>query len=65
VAAEAEVELLALTHISSRYLVRDLRKEAEAAFERTIIPRDFDSVSIPLPERGGPEHVRGAEPPTA
>jgi ribonuclease Z len=65
VAADAEVELLALTHISSRYLVRDLRKEAQEAFEPTIIPRDFDSVAIPLPERGGPEHVRAAEPPAS
>lgn len=58
-AAEADVKLLALTHISSRYLVRELRKEAEAEFERTIVPRDFDSVQIPLPERGEPVHVRG------
>ena len=61
VAAQAEVGLLALTHVSSRYPVRELRAEATAVFEPTIVPRDFDSVVIPLPERGGPEHVRGDE----
>jgi len=30
-------------------------------FEPTIVPRDFDSVVLPLPERGGAEHVRGEE----
>lgn len=60
-AAEAQVKLLALTHISSRYHVRDLRREAEAEFEPTIVPRDFDRVEIPLPERGGPVHHRGEE----
>lgn len=58
VAAEARVMLLALTHVSSRYPVRELRDEAVAVFEPTIVPRDFDSVVLPLPERGGPEHVR-------
>jgi ribonuclease Z len=57
-AAEAEVALLALTHVSSRYGGGELRDEARAAFAPTIVPRDFDRVEIPLPERGGPEHVR-------
>jgi ribonuclease Z len=57
-AAGAEVGLLALTHVSSRYGGRELRDEARAAFERTIVPRDFDRVEIPFPERGAPEHVR-------
>lgn len=58
-AAAAEVNLLALTHISSRYPVSALQDEARAAFENTIIPRDFDRVEIPFPERGPPVHVRG------
>lgn len=57
-AAEAEVVMLALTHVSSRYGGGELRDEARGEFERTIVPRDFDRVEIPLPERGGPEHVR-------
>jgi ribonuclease Z len=60
VAADAEVELLALTHVSPRYLGRELREEATAVFERTIVPDDFDRVEIPFPERGGPRHVRGS-----
>ena len=27
-------------------------------FEATVVPRDFDLVAIPFPERGGPELVR-------
>ena len=57
VAVAAEVSLLALTHISSRNMVRDIRAEAEAAFANTIIPRDFDRVEIPYPERGPARHI--------
>ena len=39
----------------------ELRDEARAAFERTVVPRDFDRVEIPFPERGPPEHVRGED----
>ena len=59
-AADADVGLLALTHVSSRYGGGELRDEARTAFERTIVPRDFDRVEIPFPERGAPEHVRAA-----
>ena len=57
-ARQAEVELLALTHVSQRYAGPDLRDEAREVFEHTIVPRDFDRVEIPFPERGGPVHVR-------
>jgi len=57
VARDAEVGLLALTHISTRYAGRELCDEARAIFPDTVVPRDFDSIEIPLPERGGPEHV--------
>jgi ribonuclease Z len=60
-AARAEVALLALHHVSPRYGGRELREEARAVFERTIVPRDLDRVEIPFPERGAPVHVR-AEP---
>jgi len=59
-AAEAGVRLLALTHVSPRYSGGELRDEARSAFENTIVPRDFDSVEIPLPERGPPIHHRDA-----
>ena len=59
-AAEAEVGLLALTHLSPRYSGGEIRDEARAVFERTIVPQDFDRVELPLPERGGPVHVRAS-----
>src|SRR4051794_29868116 len=63
VATAAGVELLALTHVSPRYAGGELRDEARAVFPRTIVPRDFDRVEIPLPERGGPMHIRASDRP--
>jgi ribonuclease Z len=60
-AADADVVLLALNHISPRYGGPELREEARAVFERTIVPHDFDRVDIPFPERGEPVHVRSRE----
>jgi ribonuclease Z len=57
-AREAGVTMLALTHFSTRYPVGILRDEARAIFPRTVLPRDFDSIEIPFPERGEPELVR-------
>ncbi len=57
VAREAEVQMLAVVHISSRYHVGTVLEEARAIFERTVAPRDFDLIEIPFPERGGPELV--------
>ena len=57
-AREADVRLLALVHFSTRYPVGRLRDEARAVFERTVLPRDFDAIEIPFPERGEPELVR-------
>ena len=57
-AKEADVRLLALIHFSTRYPVGRLRDEARAVFERTVLPRDFDAIEIPFPERGAPELVR-------
>jgi ribonuclease Z len=56
-AAEASVRMLALTHISPRYSISEVRTEAETAFEKVVVPRDFDRIEIPLPERGEPIHV--------
>ncbi len=58
VAADAEVTLLALTHLSSRYNGKEIGDEAGAVFPDTVVPRDFDTIEVPLPERGGPELVR-------
>jgi ribonuclease Z len=62
-AAAASVHMLALTHVSPRYSGGQVREEASAAFENVIVPRDFDRVEIPFPERGGPVHVRASERP--
>jgi len=58
VAADAEVRLLALTHVSSRYTGGAIRDEAREVFADTEVPRDFDTIDVPLPERGAPELVR-------
>ncbi len=58
VAREAGVRLLVLTHISTRYAGGEIRDEARAIFERTAVPRDFDSVEVPFPEKGDPELQR-------
>jgi ribonuclease Z len=55
IAREAGVSLLALTHLSSRYLGSVIEKEARAVFERTVVPRDFDVIEIPYPEKGEPQ----------
>ena len=57
-AAEADVGLLALVHISSRYHVGAVLGEAKEEFDRVVAPRDFDEVQIPFPERGEPLLVR-------
>jgi ribonuclease Z len=57
-ALEAEVRLLALVHLSTRYGGREIRDEARAVFPETVVPRDFDAIEIPFPERGAPELVR-------
>ena len=61
IARDAEVRLLALTHLSTRYFPRDVRDEARAVFGNTVVPRDFDEIAIPFPERGEPALVK-AEP---
>jgi ribonuclease Z len=57
-ALEAEVKLLALVHLSTRYGGREIRDEARTVFPDTLVPRDFDAIEIPFPERGAPELVR-------
>jgi ribonuclease Z len=52
-ARDADVRLLALTHISSRYGGRELREEARATVAATELARDFDTIDVPFPERGG------------
>jgi ribonuclease Z len=59
VAADAGVTLLALTHVSPRYFGPDLAREARAVFPETVVPKDFDVIEVPFPERGSPRLVKG------
>ena len=62
IARAADVKLLALTHLSTRYFPRDVRDEARTVFPATIVPRDFDTIEIPFPERGEPHLVKEDAP---
>jgi ribonuclease Z len=63
VALEAEVSLLAVTHLSPRYFGPDVAEEARAIFPETVVPRDFDVIEVPFAERGVPRLLRGAAAP--
>jgi len=58
VAADAEVAMLALTHISTRYPAGRLRDEARAVLPGAIVPHDFDTIDVPFAEKGDPELIR-------
>jgi ribonuclease Z len=59
IARDANVRLLALTHVSPRYFGPELAREAREVFPATIVPRDFDIVEVPFSERGEPRLVKG------
>jgi ribonuclease Z len=54
IALEANVRMLALTHVGLRTAPRELELQAREVFPETVVPRDFDIIVIPLPERGAP-----------
>ena len=63
VAKLADVRMLALTHLSTRYFGSELAGEARKVFPKTVVPRDFDVIEIPFVERGAPQLVKaGARP---
>jgi ribonuclease Z len=62
-ARDAGVRLLALTHISPRYFGPEIADEAREVFPRTVVPRDFDVIEVPFPERGEPTLVKGGAVP--
>jgi ribonuclease Z len=59
IARVADVGLLALTHLSSRYFGPDVAREARAVFAETVVPKDFDVIELPFPERGAPRLIKG------
>ena len=62
-AAAANVQALALTHVSTRYRPSELQAEATEVFADAFVARDFDLVELPFPERGRPVlHPRGGRP---
>jgi ribonuclease Z len=68
IARESEVRMLALTHLSTRYGGGEVKREARAVFENSVVPRDGDVIDIPFPEKGPPEliraeHAHAASPP--
>jgi ribonuclease Z len=58
-AREAEVGLLALTHLSNRYFGPEAAREARTIFPDTVVPKDFDVIDVPFPERGPPSLIKG------
>jgi ribonuclease Z len=58
-ARDADVALLALTHLSNRYFGPEVVREARTIFPDTVVPRDFDVIDVPFAERGAPRLVKG------
>lgn len=58
---DADVRLLALTHLSSRYAGAQVCEEAQALFAATEVVRDFDTIDVPFPERGRAQLKRWSE----
>ena len=59
IARDAEVGLLALTHLSNRYFGPEVAREARTIFPETVVPKDFDVIDVPFPERGPPQLIKG------
>jgi ribonuclease Z len=57
----AQVRMLALVHLSTRHPAADCKREARAVFASTEVPRDFDTIEVPFPERGEAHLVRWSE----
>ncbi|HEY7891702.1 MAG TPA: ribonuclease Z [Solirubrobacteraceae bacterium] len=67
-ALAAEVRMLALVHLSARHTGGEVQREARETFAGAQVPRDFDTIEVPFPERGTakihrwPERKPGATP---
>jgi ribonuclease Z len=63
IARDAGVALLALTHLSNRYFGPEVAREARTIFADTVVPKDFDVIDVPFPERGSPRLLKGGAVP--
>lgn len=53
IAAQAKTQALVLTHLSSRYPVPELKKQAHTKYSgKILVPSDLDTISVPYAERG-------------
>ena len=59
IARAAGAKMLVLTHLSNRYFGPEIAREARAIFPETVVPKDFDIIDVPFPERGAPTLVKG------
>ncbi|MEP6909962.1 MAG: ribonuclease Z [Actinomycetota bacterium] len=59
VARAAEVQMLALTHLSNRYFGGEVAREAKTIFPNAVVPKDFDTIDVRFQEREGPQLVKG------
>ena len=48
-------------HLSTRHSAADCKREARAVFAASEVPRDFDTIEVPFPERGPAQLVRWSE----
>ena len=55
----AEVQMLALTHLSNRYFGGEVAREARTIFPNAVVPKDFDTIDVRFRERGGPQLLKG------
>ncbi len=58
-ALAARARMLVLTHLSNRYFGPEIAREARAILPETVVPRDFDIIDVPFPERGTPRLIKG------
>ena len=45
-------------YASSRYPGKAVLEEARESFANTVLPRDFDTIDVPYPDRGTPQVLR-------
>jgi ribonuclease Z len=62
-ALQAQARMLALVHLSARHSGGEVQREARTVLAATEVPRDFDTIEVPFPERGAAELLRWSDRP--